>query len=59
MKRILAEHGGEYRQYGYTRVTHILADNLAYGTANPRTALQFGILVIGGRRVYPALTGSV
>ncbi|CAE7249401.1 Rev1 [Symbiodinium sp. CCMP2592] len=31
LKRIIVEHGGVYEQYGFTHVTHIIADNLASG----------------------------
>lgn len=31
LKRLIVEHCGVYEQYGYTRVTHIIADNLASG----------------------------
>ncbi|CAJ1343531.1 unnamed protein product [Effrenium voratum] len=31
LKRIIVEHGGVYEQYGFTHVTHVIADNLASG----------------------------
>ncbi|CAE8692487.1 unnamed protein product [Polarella glacialis] len=31
LKRMIVEHGGVYEQYGFTRVSHIIADNLAAG----------------------------
>lgn len=31
LKRAIVEHGGIYEQYGFTRVSHIIADNLATG----------------------------
>mmetsp|Transcript_43456 Transcript_43456/g.102368 ORF Transcript_43456/g.102368 Transcript_43456/m.102368 type:complete len:547 (-) Transcript_43456:515-2155(-) len=31
LKRLIVERGGVYEQYGFTKVTHIIADNLAIG----------------------------
>lgn len=31
LKRLIVEHGGVYEQYGFKRVSHIIADNLAVG----------------------------
>lgn len=31
LKRLIVEHGGVYEQYGFTRVSHVIADNLAAG----------------------------
>ena len=31
LKRIIVEHGGVYEQYGFTHVSHVIADNLASG----------------------------
>eukprot|EP00930_Biecheleria_cincta_P037728 TRINITY_DN25924_c0_g1_i1.p1 TRINITY_DN25924_c0_g1~~TRINITY_DN25924_c0_g1_i1.p1 ORF type:complete len:707 (-),score=97.49 TRINITY_DN25924_c0_g1_i1:185-2305(-) len=31
LKRLIVEHGGLYEQYGFTRVSHVIADNLAAG----------------------------
>lgn len=31
LKRLIVEHGGVYEQYGFTHVTHVIADNLAAG----------------------------
>merc|ERR1719316_862864 len=31
LKQMITEHGGNYEPYGFTRVTHIIADNLALG----------------------------
>mmetsp|Transcript_56764 Transcript_56764/g.122688 ORF Transcript_56764/g.122688 Transcript_56764/m.122688 type:complete len:752 (+) Transcript_56764:78-2333(+) len=31
IKRLIVEHGGTYEQYGFSRVSHIIADNLATG----------------------------
>eukprot|EP00931_Biecheleriopsis_adriatica_P105291 TRINITY_DN79853_c0_g1_i1.p1 TRINITY_DN79853_c0_g1~~TRINITY_DN79853_c0_g1_i1.p1 ORF type:complete len:620 (-),score=116.18 TRINITY_DN79853_c0_g1_i1:37-1896(-) len=31
LKRLIVENGGVYEQYGFTRVSHIIADNLAAG----------------------------
>jgi len=31
LKRMIVQHAGTYEQYGFTRVSHIIADNLAMG----------------------------
>eukprot|EP00929_Paragymnodinium_shiwhaense_P057339 TRINITY_DN2869_c2_g1_i1.p1 TRINITY_DN2869_c2_g1~~TRINITY_DN2869_c2_g1_i1.p1 ORF type:complete len:932 (-),score=278.22 TRINITY_DN2869_c2_g1_i1:173-2896(-) len=36
LKRLIFEHGGTYEQYGFTRVSHIIADNLASGNQSWR-----------------------